>query len=561
MPIDNAAIADILRRYAAALSLEGADRYRTRAYTRAADTIESLDADVEKLAATGSLTTLPGIGRAIAEKIEEIVKSGRLERLDTAVAKLPPELVELSRYPRLDPKTVLRAYKKLNISSIAQLRKHLANGDVSKQLGERVAFQLQLGLDERPRMLLWDAEPLAAKMATQLARLHGVSQVAEVGSLRRRKDTVGDLAFLVAAETPASVLEARLPGVTPVRMESKSRGVFRLSSGVEMSVTVVPAARWGLALIEVTGSPEHLRQLKARAKTKTASLTARGLLRKKVDLTEESAIYQSFGLQFIEPELREGRGEIEAAARGKLPKLVTLEDLRGDLHMHTTASDGRHTMAEMAAAAQERGYAYIAITDHSQSLKITNGLSEKRLLAQCQAIDKLNARLRAITVLKSAEVDILEDGSLDYSPDVLKELDFTVCSIHSKFSLDKQRQTERLLRAMDNPYFTILGHATGRLLLKREGYQIDVERVLEHAKRNGCCVEINSSPDRLDLSDEHAKLAKEMGIRIAINTDAHSIRELDFIHAGIKQARRAWLEPDDVLNTLPLVKLRRTWKR
>jgi DNA polymerase (family 10) len=270
----------------------------------------------------------------------------------------------------------------------------------------------------------------------------------------------------------------------------------------------------------------------------------------------EETVYSTLGLSYIPPELREGRGEIEAARSGTLPKLIEISDLRGDLHMHTVASDGGNSLCEMAAAAKDLGYEYIAITDHSQSLKITNGLTEKRLLAHIRAIDKLNSKLSGITILKSAEVDILEDGKLDYSNAVLKELDLTICSIHSRFSLGVTAQTERIMRAMDNRYFNILGHATGRLLLKREGYGIDVEKLIKHAAASGCFFEINSSPNRLDLSDEHARMAKDAGVKIAINTDAHSIRELGFISAGINQARRAWLERKDVLNASSLTKLK-----
>ena len=287
------------------------------------------------------------------------------------------------------------------------------------------------------------------------------------------------------------------------------------------------------------------------------SLSSAPLRKKKVPLTEEEPIYAALELEFIEPELREGRGEVAAAAAGKLPTLIRQEDLKDDLHMHTTESDGANSLTEMAEAALAKGYEYIAITDHSQSLKLTNGLSERRLLQQIKRIDAFNARQPKITVLKSAEVDILEDGSLDYSAKVLRQLDFTICSIHSRFGLGKDQQTERILRAMDNRYFTILGHATGRLLLKREGYELDIERLLDHAKATGCYFEINSSPDRLDLSDEHAKMAKNHGIRLAVNTDAHSTSELDFMSSGVNQARRAWLECRDVLNTLPLKAL---WK-
>jgi DNA polymerase (family X) len=368
--------------------------------------------------------------------------------------------------------------------------------------------------------------------------------------------------FLICTTTPASVFKyvETFGGLQTPEKISRTARRYTLPSGVAVTVACTSTKHWGIALIQATGSNTHLAQLKARAAKKRFSLSSKRA-KSGAAFSEERSVYRKLGLRLIPPELREGRGEIEASAVGSLPRLITAKDVRGDLHMHTTASDGRHSLEEMAAAAKERGYAYIAITDHSQSLKITNGLTEERLLAHIKAIDALNARLKGLTVLKSAEVDILEDGKLDYRNGVLKELDLTVCSIHSRFALNREQQTERILRAMDNPYFNILGHATGRLLLKRAGYELDIERILNHAKSNGCFVEINSSPDRLDLSDEHAKMAKDRGVKVAINTDAHSIAELQFLAAGIRQGRRAWLESADVLNTLTLGQLKKALHR
>ena len=422
---------------------------------------------------------------------------------------------------------------------------------------------MRQGLSDRRRALLWSVEELAEKIESYLGGLSEVTQVSPVGSLRRQQETVGDLNFLVAGPSAASISKrfAQFGAVQSWEAEGRSLRRYKLSSGFTVSLRWTKPEEWGLWLILTTGSGDHIRQLAARGKAKKLALTSAALTRNGTKLSQEKAIYAAFGLKFIEPELREGRGEIEAAANRQLPELVKLEQLRGDLHMHTTASDGANSIAEMAEAARQRGYEYIAITDHSQSLKITNGLTESRLLQHIEAIDKLNSRLKGFRILKSAEVDILEDGSLDYSNAVLQRLDLTICSIHSRFALGKQQQTERILRAMDNPNFNILGHATGRLLLSREGYEGDIERILDHAKASGCMFEINSSPNRLDLSDENAKLAKQAGIKIAINTDAHSIRELDFISAGIHQARRAWLEPADVLNTYPLTQLKKFLKR
>jgi DNA polymerase (family X) len=382
-------------------------------------------------------------------------------------------------------------------------------------------------------------------------RIPGIVRVSPTGSFRRKKDTVGDLSFLIAGSTAQRVFErfSQFGAVQSWEKRTKTEAVFHLTAGINVVLHWTIAKSWGACLVQTTGSAAHLHELNSLTSPRTEKTN------------DESRFYGARGLKYVEPELREGRGEVEAARKDRLPSLVELADLQGDLHMHTVASDGANSIEEMAEAAQAKGYRYIAITDHSQSLKITNGLTEKRLREHIQAIEKVNARLKDFVVLKSAEVDILEDGALDYSEGILQELDFTICSIHSRFARNKEQQTERILRAMDHPYFNILGHATGRLLLARQGYELDMERIMRHAKDRGCCFEINSSPNRLDLSDENAKRAKELGIKIAVNTDAHSIHELDFISAGINQARRGWLEPRDVLNTFPVSKLLKLLRR
>ncbi len=560
----NADIAEILRRYAAVLALQGADRFKLKAYRRAAEMVESMHQSVAGMVRSGfDLTELPHIGKAISQVISEIVETGSLARLEKTVAGIPPEQAELLSRPALDPKNVARIYKKLGISSLDQLRQALDTGKIRDTLGARMDFHVRRGLDERPRHLLWSVEDFAEEVQRYLERMPGVSRVSCAGSLRRKQDTVGDLNFLVSGKNAGRIFKEfeKFGAVKSSEAAGPSGRAYQISSGICIRLRWTAEKEWGLAMIQATGSAGHLAELAARAKTTRLELNRRSLDKAGADVTDEKSVYAALGLPFIPPELREGRGEVAAAKKRKLPKLVTLDDIRGDLHMHTTESDGANSIAEMAEAAKARGYEYIAITDHSQSLKITNGLSEKRLLQHVRAIDKLNAKLRGFRVLKSAEVDILEDGSLDYSNSALKELDLTICSIHSRFARNREQQTERIIRAMDNPYFTILGHATGRLLLKREGYEIDIERIIEHAKKNGCFFEINSSPDRLDLSDEHAKLAKEAGVLIAVNTDAHSTRELDFILAGINQARRGWLSASDVLNTRPLEALLAVLKR
>lgn len=557
--VTNAQVADLLRRYAAVLSLEGADKFKLRAYRRAAETIEGLHQSIEDLATAGTLTDLPGIGKAIGEIVGEIVTTGKLARLEAKAAALPPELAEIGTRPALDPKIVARVYKKLGIGSLRELQHALTTGRIREALGSRAEQHVRRGLDDRPRHLLWSIEDFAESVERYLQSLPEVTAVAPAGSLRRKQDTVGDLNFVVTGKRAAVIFKQfeQFGAVQSTEARGANGRLFKMSSGITVHLQWSPREIWGLALVLSTGSAAHVARLRQRAAKMKLKLTPVALRAKGVDCSREAAIYSALGLSLIPVEAREDRGEIELAAKKKFPKLITIADIRGDLHMHTTASDGANTIAEMAAAARERGYEYIAITDHSQSLKITNGLTEQRLRKHIKEIDKLNRKTSGLRILKSAEVDILEDGRLDYSDSMLKQLDFTICSIHSRFALNKQKQTERILRAMDNRYFNILGHATGRLLLKREGYELDIERILEHAKANGCLFEINSSPNRLDLSDEHAKLARDLGIKIAINTDAHAIRELDFLSAGINQARRAWLRPNDVVNSMPLEKLRK----
>lgn len=553
----NATVAHVLRRYASALATKGDNRFKIRAYRRAAETIENLGIDVATLVKQGSdLTALPGIGKAISQIIGEVVATGTLARLNSILTDLPPELAELATRPALDPAKVMRAYRKLGISSLEELRRSLEGGELRKQCGRRIEYHVRQGLGERPRSLLYKVRHLANNVEQFLRSMPGVIRVSATGSLRRKRDTVGDVGFLVTGKNASAIFRrfADYGSVLSAEVEA-TRAMYRLSSGVNATLHWTSPEQWGLALVLTTGSPAHLDDLQARAVSLNLPFTSEGLLGRCIDLANEKSIYDGLGLQFIAPELREGRGEVSLAAKWALPKLLEVADLRGDLHMHTQASDGAHSIMDMVAAARQRGYEYIAITDHSQSLKIANGLSEKALREQCRRIDKMNEQLEGFRVLKSAEVDILADGSLDYPESLLKELDFTVCSVHSRFSLDRNQQTDRILKAMDNPYLTILGHPTGRLLLKRDGYDVDMERILRQAQANRCLLEINSSPDRLDLSDEQAWRARELGITIAIDSDAHSAAELDLVSAGVDQARRGGLEAVNVVNTLPLPQL------
>jgi DNA polymerase (family 10) len=557
-PASNAEIADRLMSLAQLLSARKENPYKIKAYQRAAANLRTMSESVYELVHDDAdLTQYAGIGEAIGSAIREIVFTGTLGKLEMLRSEASPELAAISEHPRLDPKRILRVYKKFNISSIESLKQKLENGEIEKVLGLRMAQHVRQGLTETHAMLLYKADDLRFAVEEFLLEKCGVTRAEAAGDYRRRVEVIEELSFVVETGdfTPLISKLQRYGGRTPLLSSTKDSGLFALSSGILLRVHLATRPNWGLALIGCTGSKDHLRKLT----TITGSLKT--LDRSSGPFATESALYRNVGLQFIEPELREGHDEVALAKNGNLPSLVSVKDIRGELHAHSTSSDGSASIEQMAAAARARGYEYTGITDHSQSLKIAGGVTVEDLWKQIRYIDRLNQRLDGIRVLKSAEVDILADGSLDYPDDLLCELDYTVCSIHSRFGLGNAEQTERILRAMDNRYFTILGHATGRLLLKRPSYEIDVERVIAHAQQNGCFFEINSSPDRLDLSADHARLASRAGVRIAISTDAHSTREFGLVRYGVDQGRRAGLTKEQVLNCLPCEALQQLFKR
>jgi DNA polymerase (family X) len=556
-PLSNAEIADRLSSLAQLLTVKGDNPYKIRAYRRAASTIRGLGESVDELVRNeADLTTYEGIGKAIAGSVREIVFEGKLGRLEKLRAEVPPEVVAINQHPRLDPKRVLRIYKKLGISSIPELRKALDSGQIEEMFGARMAQHIRQGLIESNAILLYHAHSLVAAIQHFLLKQCNVVRANAAGDYRRCVEVISNLDFVV--ETPDFRASAesfqRFGGRTPMLELTSKYATFALPSGPLLRMEPRAKQNWGVALIRHTGSKTHL----SRLTRITGSLSD---LERTASFSTEEAFYKRYKLQFIPPELREGLDEVRLAREGKLPTLITQEDLRGDLHMHTEASDGVDTLEQMALAGRSRRYAYVGISDHSPSLKIANGLSVERLKKQIRAIDKLNDKLSGIRLLKSAEVDILADGSLDYPDEILRELDYTVCSIHSRFAMNKEQQTDRILRAMDNRYFNILGHATGRLLLKRPGYEIGIERVIKQAKQNGCFFELNSSPDRLDVSAENARLIRAAGVLIAISTDSHSTGELATIRFGLEQARRAGLDTATVLNTRPLSEILKLFKR
>jgi DNA polymerase (family 10) len=568
MTVQNAEIADRFEQLADLLEIQGANPFRVRAYRNAARFIRGHSRSLAELLDEGAdLAELPGIGADLAGKIAILVRTGRLPLLEQTAKKVPAPLVAMTRIEGLGPKRAQALYKALKIRSLEDLARAARSGRIRELPGfgarteQLIAQRVERAATAERRLRLADAEQVARPLVAYLRGIDGVKQVEVAGSFRRRRETVGDLDVLVSAARGAKVMDriVRYEDVTEVQAQGGTRATLELRNGLRVDVRVVPAAAFGSALHYFTGSKAHNIAVRRMAMARGLKLNEYGIFRgeRRAGGRTEAEVFAAVGLPVIPPELREDRGEIDAARRGKLPRLVRLEDLRGDLHCHSRATDGRDTIAAMAKAAAARGYEYLSINDHSRHVTVAHGLDRKRLLGQVRAIDRLNARLDGLTVLKSVEVDILEDGQLDLPDSVLKELDFTVCAIHYGFGYSRARQTTRILRAMDNPHFSILAHPTGRLINAREAYDIDLERVLEAARERGQILELNAQPDRLDLDDRGCRLAKEIGVKVAISTDAHRVADLDLMRFGVDQARRGWLEPGDVVNTLPLAELRR----
>lgn len=572
MAISNTEIADLFDKLANLLEIEDANPFRVRAYRNAARTVREYPRNMVDMLHSGQdLTELPGIGEDLAEKIATIVEQGRLPILEEVQSRVPGELSELMSIEGLGPKRVKTLYGALAIDSLEDLKRAAANGEIRKikGFGEKTEQLIKehierfAGGPERFKLLV--AEDVAKPLMDYLRRTKGVRELTIAGSYRRRKETVGDLDILATATRGARVIErfVAYDGVDKVISKGTTRSSVRLKAGLQVDLRVVPQVSYGAALHYFTGSKAHNIAIRRLGVQRGYKINEYGVFDgdRRIAGRTEKEVYASVGLPFIPPELREDRGEVEAARRHKLPKLITLDHVRGDLHCHTKASDGRNSIEEMAAAAKHLGYAYLSINDHSRHTRIAHGLDEKRLRRQWETIDELNERSEGIVLLKSIELDILEDGSLDLPDRVLAHADLTVCSIHYKFDLSRKKQTERVLRAMDNRHFNILAHPTGRLINERAAYDIDLERLIEGARQRGCVLELNAHPDRLDLGDEACKLARDMGVKLAISTDAHNTDGLAFMRFGIGQARRAWLRATDVVNTQPLQRLKAALRR
>lgn len=572
MQVQNSEIAKKFNEVADLLEIEGDNPFRIRAYRNAARTLVGLPESIsEYVHEHKDLTDLPGIGDDLALKITELVSTGHLSLLEKIEKRTPADLLELLRIPTLGPKRVQILYRKLGIACVNDLQKAVEAGQVSRLRGfgektvEKIRDEIQkLAKKEKPRLNLADAEEAAALVSRYLKKAPGLEQLAVAGSFRRCTETVGDLDILMTCQDNKAALQyfSKFEIISRILAQGTTRATVILRSGVQVDVRAVPDDSYGAALVYFTGSKAHNIALRTRALKKGLKVNEYGVFKgpRKMITRQEEDVYRAVGLPFIEPELRENRGEIEAAQRGILPKLVRREDIRGDLHAHTKATDGVNTLMEMATAAQNLGYSYLAITDHTKRVTVARGLDRKRLLSEIEEIDELNSRLKDFTILKSIEVDILEDGRLDLPNDVLAELDLTVCAIHSQFHFSRAKQTERIMRAMDNPHFRIFAHPTGRLLGAREPYEVDLEKILVAAKERRRIFEINCQPERMDLSDIYCRTAKDIGVKMAISTDAHSTSQLRFMKFGVGQARRGWLEKNNVINTLPLEELRKVLK-
>lgn len=568
MAIHNIEIAGYFDRLATLLEIEGANAFRVRAYRNAARLIEGHSEEMSAMLADGrDLSELPGIGEDLAEKIATLVETGALPLLDEVEQRVPRQLAELTRIEGLGPKRVQQLYQALDIRSLDDLRHAVESGKVHELegFGAKTEQLIQAGIGalegEEKRMRLADAEGFAEPLVEFLRGVGGVKGVTIAGSYRRCKETVGDLDILVTCRKDSPVMDrfVEYEEVGKVVSHGTTRSTVHLRSGLQVDLRVLPAVSYGAALHYFTGSKAHNIEVRKRAVQRDYKINEYGVYRgkKRVAGKTEQEVFETVGLPWIPPELRENRGEIEAAESDSLLTLVELEDIRGDLHCHTDATDGQQDLETMARAARERGYDYLAITDHSQAVRVANGLDADRLLQQVDRIERLNEEIEGITLLKGVEVDILADGRLDLPDEVLARLDLTVCSIHSGFDLSEEKQTERVLRAMDNPHFTILGHPTGRMINVRRGIALDLGRVLKAAAERHRIVEVNAQPARLDLLDTACMLAREHGVKIAISTDAHAESQLAFMRFGINQARRGWLSADDVINTRDLAGLRR----
>lgn len=571
---DNAAIAVALDDFGDLLEIAGADRYRFLSYHKAAHAVRAWDEDIMATALGGRLTDIPGIGAKIAATIESLLKSGEFPGMDEVTALVPASVIELTRVQGLGPKRAKVLFDELAIASIDDLEEAIAEGRLARLpgFGDRTVENIARGIERyrslSDRILLADALPLAEKLADELRMLPGVVEVQHAGSIRRMRETVGDIDVLVAAADASTVMEAvrGLPIVTDVLASGETKTSVMTTSGRQADVRVVDPGCWGAALQYFTGSAEHNVRLREIAKSRGLKVSEYGVFRledgERVACTSEAEVYAALGMPVMPPEVRENAGEIELALEGRVPDLIVTDDVRGDLHSHTVATDGRSTLEQNRARAAELGYEYLGCSDHAYDLRMVGGLDLAQLEEQWAHIDELNALDDGGPVLlKSIELNIDDEGGVDYPPAVLARFDYCIASLHAGFSQSREQATRRLLTAMENPYVDIIGHPTGRLLGRRDPFDLDMEAVIAKAAETGTVLELNAHPERLDLNDIHLRMARKAGVRVAIDTDAHEARQFSHIRWGIATARRGWMSVADVVNTEPLGELLAGMKR
>ena len=568
--MDNRTYAQLLGETADLLEIDGGDAFRIRSYRRAAEAVESCTTQLSEIANDAKkLQEIPGIGKGMAANIRDMELTGSLPLRDELLTKYKPSMLQLMKLPGMGPKTVAFLWDAIQVASMEDLEAAIAADRLNDlpRFGKKQIEKLRKGIEEYKktsgRFPIDDAEEAAEKLIAYLRKFPGLEVIEPAGSLRRGRETVGDLDILVTGPACAedkvdAAVEytAAYPPAADVLAKGQNKVSFRLRSGLQVDVRLLPEVSYGAALQYFTGSKMHNVTLRQRALKRGYTLSEYSLSRiddgSVVASRTEQEIYAALGMDWIPPEMRENNGEIEAAEAHELPKLVELKDIRGDVHMHTTTTDGKNTIREMAEAAIGRGYEYMAITDHSKNLSMIMGLNDEEALAHVRKIREAETEMGGrIRIFPGIEVDILSDGALDLADETLAQIDIVIASVHSLFNMSEQEMTERVVRAIENPYVRILGHPTGRLLLRREGYKINLQLVLKRAAELGVAVEHNAYPDRLDLCDRDLRMAKEMGCRIVINTDSHHTSHLEKMRYGVEQLRRAWLEKEDVLNTRP----------
>ncbi len=580
--MENLDIARTLEDLADLLEIQGANPFRIRAYRNAVRTVEGHGRSLQSMVEAGEdLTELPGIGKDLAGHITELVTEGTLAPLEQVTRELPRTLVELTRLDGVGPKKARKLFDELGVRTVDELAEALEADRVrelegfGKKSAEKIARSIEEHRKHVGRFQIDDAEALIAGLVEYMQKAPGVERLEVAGSLRRRKETIGDIDLLALCDgdgTPVVDYFTAFPEAERVEAAGSTKGNIVLRSGLSIDLRVIPRRSFGAALQYFTGSKEHGVELRTRAVRRGLRVNEWGVFRVPEDADPEAlgkeggeriageteeGVYEALGMAWVPPVLRENRGEVKAALEGALPELVTLDDMRGDLQMHSTWSDGRASVEEMARACVERGYEYLALTDHSQAMAMVRGLTPARAREQWAEIDEVRDLVPEIAILKSAEVDILKDGALDLPDEILEELDMVLVSVHSFMDQDKKTMTDRVLRAIRHPEVDILAHPTGRLINKRESFELDVDAVLEAAAELDVAVEVNANPNRLDLNDAHVRRAKELGVKVVISTDAHSPSGLDNMRYGVDQARRGWLEARDVLNTRSVEDLRR----